>query len=986
VKGEESISFKELFERYQALLTENSNLKEEIGALKARLGVPDVRILINEIPRKEPEPEMIAPQSTFEALPSGISNRSDSSEKIRLFMSLFKGRDDVYAKRWESKQKEKLGYSPSCLNEWRSGVCAKPKGTCAGCAHKAYAALDEKVIQDHLLGKVVAGIYPMRLDESCWFLAVDFDDGEWQKDTSALREVCAEFAIPVAVERSRSGNGAHAWFFFESPISASMARRFGTSLLTYAMSKRHEITFKSYDRFFPNQDTMPKGGLGNLIALPLQKEARKGGNTEFVDGDLESYADQWAFLDAIQRLSEDQVKMITSKMCLGNELGVLKIDEEEAQPKPWETVTVKLLETDFPRQMEIVKANMLFVLKTGISQRALNQLKRLAAFKNPEFYKHQAMRMSTYGKDRIICCADDTAEYLCLPRGCEEDLRSVLAERGMDVDWVDKTNRGRSIDVEFKGNLRDEQPLAMDRLLEHDTGLLSGTTAFGKTVVAIKLIAERKVNTLIIVNNASLISQWKNKLTEFLTINESLPESDSGVKKRGRKKVRSVIGQLGQGKNSLSGIIDIALMQSLNRKGDVKECVKDYGMVIVDECHHVAAVSLDEILKAATARYVYGLTATPARKDGHHPIIFMQCGPIRYRDDAKRQAEKRPFDHFVIPRFTSLRVPLDKVEKDVSIQEHYSYMVVNEMRNQLIIEDVLKNYENGRNSLVLTERTGHVELLAEKLRGKIPEVMTLRGGRGTRGAGEILQRISDTPADKQLTLVATGRYVGEGFDEPRLDTLFLTMPISWKGTLQQYAGRLHRLFESKKEVQIYDYVDTHVGVLERMYNKRLNGYASIGYKAKGGSVGADSIDVIFDKSNFLPVYNNDIVAAQREILIVSPFVTKRRTVQMMQHLEAALRNKVKVIVVTRPVEDFAGKDPAALQGTLDLLQRNGVGVVLRPNIHQKFALIDQRIVWYGSINLLSFGSAEESIMRLESPNIASELMKSIEKPATASLT
>jgi hypothetical protein len=424
-------------------------------------------------------------------------------------------------------------------------------------------------------------------------------------------------------------------------------------------------------------------------------------------------------------------------------------------------------------------------------------------------------------------------------------------------------------------------------------------------------------------------------------------------------------------------------MQSLNREHEVKECMKDYGMIIVDECHHVAAASFEEILKTATAQYVYGLTATPSRKDGHHPRIFMQCGPVRYRDDAKKQAEKRPFDHFMIPRFTSLRVPLDKVEKDVSIQEHYSSMVVNEMRNQLIIGDVLKSYESGRNCLVLTERTSHLELLAERLREKIPEVMTLRGGRGTKEAGEILQRISDTPADKQLTLVATGKYIGEGFDEARLDTLFLTMPISWKGTLQQYAGRLHRLFVSKSEVQIYDYVDTHVCMLERMYNKRLKGYASIGYMAKGGGVDAVSIDVIFDKSNFLPVYNNDIVAAKREILIVSPFVTRSRTLQMMQHLGLALRNSVKVIVVTRPVEEFTGKDPAVLQGALDLLQGAGVSVVFRPNIHQKFALIDQRVVWYGSINLLSFGNAEESIMRLDSPNVASELMKSVEKQVSA---
>ncbi|MBU1565486.1 MAG: DEAD/DEAH box helicase family protein [Proteobacteria bacterium] len=970
------MSISELSKKCQVLLIENINLKEEIRTLKARLVIAEERYSDDEIPGKESEFEIIAPQAA-EVPPQGMSKKADEGEKIRLFMSLFKGRDDVYARRWENKKKGTSGYSPSCLNEWKPGLCVKPKGKCIGCTHKAYVDLDEKVINDHLRGKIVAGIYPMLRDETCWFLAIDFDDGEWKKDISVLREVCAEFNIPVSIERSRSGNGSHAWLFFKEPISASLARKFGSSLLSCTMQNRHEITFKSYDRFFPNQDTMPKGGLGNLIALPLQKEARKAKNSEFIDRNFEPYPDQWEFLDTIQTLSEDDVITLTSKLSQGNELGVLKIDEDE--PKPWETTKVKLLKTDFPREIEIVKSNMLFVPKAGISQRALNQLKRLAAFKNPEFYKNQAMRMPTYDKPRIICCAEDTVEYLCLPRGCEQDLRTVFAEQGMDVNYLDKTNCGKKIDVEFNGNLRDEQPQAVDRLLEHDIGVLSGTTAFGKTVVAIKLIAERKVNTLIIVDKASLITQWKNKLTEFLAINESLPVSDSGVKKRGRKKVGCIIGQLGQGKNSLGGIIDIALMQSLNRKNEVRECVKEYGMIIVDECHHVAAVSFDEILKAAKAKHVYGLTATPIRKDGHHPIIFMQCGPVRYRDDAKKQAEKRPFDHFVIPRFTALRVPLVKDEKDVSIQEHYSLMVESEMRNQMIVDDVVKSHESGRNCLILTERTNHLELIAGKLRERIPVVITLRGGRGTRENAEIFKCISDTPADKQLTLVATGRYIGEGFDEPRLDTLFLTMPISWKGTLQQYAGRLHRLFEEKREVQIYDYVDIHVSMLEKMYHKRLNGYASIGYKAKACAVEMNSVDVIFDKSNFLPVYGNDILAAEREILIVSPFVTKRRTLQMIQQLEIPLRNKVRVIVVTRPTGDFGKKVPTALQGTLDMLQHAGVNVVFRSNIHQKFALIDQKVVWYGSINLLIFGSAEESIMRLESPNIASELLKSMEK-------
>jgi superfamily II DNA or RNA helicase len=402
-------------------------------------------------------------------------------------------------------------------------------------------------------------------------------------------------------------------------------------------------------------------------------------------------------------------------------------------------------------------------------------------------------------------------------------------------------------------------------------------------------------------------------------------------------------------------------------------------MIIVDECHHVSAFSFEKILKSTNAKYIYGLTATPTRKDGHHPIIFMQCGPILYRDDAKKQAERRPFEHYVIPRFTSLRVPLDKDEKEVSIQDLYTEIVTNEIRNQQIVDDVVKNHENGRNSLVLTERVAHVEVLANRLSKIIPDVISLTGGMGSKETREIMKRIADTPLDKQLILVATGKYIGEGFDEPRLDTLFLAMPISWKGNLQQYAGRLHRLCENKNEVQIYDYVDIHVRMLEKMYNKRLSGYASIGYKAKGERFATESNDIIFDKHNFLPVYSNDMINAVRKILIVSPYITKKRTIQMIQLLKGAIVNAVKVIVVTRPVEDFNDKDMTSLQSSLIFLKDAGISLIFRSKIHQKFAVIDQRIVWYGSINLLSYGSAEESVMRLESPNIANELMKIIER-------
>ncbi|MEW9124723.1 MAG: phospholipase D-like domain-containing protein [Thermotaleaceae bacterium] len=320
---------------------------------------------------------------------------------------------------------------------------------------------------------------------------------------------------------------------------------------------------------------------------------------------------------------------------------------------------------------------------------------------------------------------------------------------------------------------------------------------------------------------------------------------------------------------------------------------------------------------------------------------------------------------------------MDKNEKDVNINELYAEIVANEMRNNQIIEDMIKSHESGRNCVVLTERTAHVEWLSKTLSKYIPDVISLTGGMGTKESREVMKKISDTPIDKNLTLIATGKYIGEGFYEPRLDTLFLAMPISWKGTLQQYAGRLHRLFDGKNEVQIYDYVDIHIRMLEKMYNKRLTGYASIGYRAKGELDQTDSIDIIFDKGNFFPVYSNDVMSAVREIIIVSPFVTKKRSVQILKTLEVALNNKVKVIVITRPIEDFKSKDITALRETLEVLETTGIRLVYKSNIHQKFAIVDQKIVWYGSINLMSFGSAEESIMRLESYSIVNELIKSL---------
>ena len=966
--------FDSLLKNYNALQLENFQLKEEIKQLRQQLSIEVEQAEGKIEPQKVIDLFSTSTETLqFETVNPSVTNNSGSAEKIKLFVSLFKGRDDVFARRWENQKKETSGYSPACSNEWKSGICQKPKVSCAVCKHKEYIPLDEKIIEAHLRGQnnLVVGVYPLLLNETCHFLAIDFDDEGWQKDVSTLRGVCSLFDIPIAVERSRSGNGAHVWFFFEQLILASQARRFGSAMLTYAMSKQHDIPLKSYDRLFPNQDTMPKGGFGNLIALPLQKAARANGNSVFIDESFQSYEDQWAFLSTVLLLSEKRIEHLISKLCNGNELGVLKKDDDEEQ-KPWETVKIELRKDDFPTQMSIAKANMLFVPKEGCSQKALNQLKRLAAFKNPEFYKAQAMRMSTFSKPCIISCSDETPDYLCLPRGCEADLIDLANKFNVKIGWSDKTNHGKYIDVQFKGELRGEQPLAITKMLEHNDGILCGTTAFGKTVAAIKLIEERKVNTLILVNRISLVEQWKEKIAEFLTINEILPDKKDTKK----KKNQSLVGQYGGGKKELTGIIDIAVMQSLSRDGEVDECVKDYGMVIVDECHHVSAFSFELILKNITAKCVYGLTATPTRKDGHHPIITMQCGPIRFRDDAKKQAELRPFDHCIIPRFTSFRIPTFD-EKEPTITDFYAGMVDDETRNQQIIADVVQCYEQGRNCIVLTERTAHVELLADELRKQISGVISVAGNRSAKETRESLALITNAPTDKPMILVATGRYIGEGFDEPRLDTLFLAMPISWKGTLQQYAGRLHRLYENKKEVIVYDYVDVHVRMLEKMYHRRLSGYASIGYKIKSDTISEEGGNFIFDKDNFLPVYSADILNATTEITIVSPFVTKKRTIKMSADLQKVIQRGVSVTIVTRSAEEYKPKDIASWNESIAILNNIGATLLFKPSIHQKFAIIDQKIVWYGSINLLSFGTSEESMMRLVSTNIAYELMKNL---------
>ena len=950
----EKMTYDELFQKYQALLSETERLKAENAELKKRLG------------KAEPE---IAEEVAAEV--AAVNMRSSPDEKIALFRSLFAGREDVFARRWYSKTTGRSGYQPVCDNEWSPGLCDKRTYKCADCPNRNLKPLDYDALFAHLAGKDeygrdVVGVYPMLTDDTCRFLAADFDEESYIDDVTAYREVCTEWNIPVSVERSRSGSGAHAWIFFEEPILASSARKLGTAVLTAAMEKRGDLSFKSYDRLFPNQDTMPSGGFGNLIALPLQGQARRNGNSVFVNESFEPYPDQWAYLSGVRHLSAlavEELIVLHGK----KELGSLIKDSDD---KPWESVRKPSLDRfDFSPELTIVRANMLYLPRGELSPAAVNALKRLAAFKNPDFYKAQAMRLPIYDKPRIICCAELDERYLALPRGCEEALFELLKSIGVSYNISDKRNTGTPIAVSFNGDLRDEQIAAAEALLSNDIGVLSATTAFGKTVVASYLIGKIKTNTLILVHTQALLTQWKKSLASFLNFNITPPEKQKG---RGRKTTWSPIGMLGATKNTLHGIVDVAIIQSALTDGETKDFVKDYGMVIVDECHHVSAVNFEKVLCAANAKYVYGLTATPTRQDGHHPIIFMQCGPIRYRVDAKEQAEKRPFDHVLIPRFTTFRTTSEK-----KITELYKDLTDDDARNRQIITDVDLAVKQGRTPIVLTERREHVEILNSLLSKRCKNVVTLVGTASLKERRNAMKQLEAIPEKEPLVIIATGRYVGEGFDFPRLDTLFLTLPISWKGKVAQYTGRLHRNYTGKTEVQVYDYVDFHVPMLENMYQKRVKGYASIGYKTRASTEAPVSPDIIYDGKTFYLVYLSDVANAEKEILIVSPFMRKSRITQILKSLIPKISNGISITVVTRPPEDFKESDRDAVKQNAESLENCGINVRYKSDFHQKFTVIDNQTVWYGSVNFLSFGTHDESIMRFSNAEIAGALIDTV---------
>lgn len=745
--------------------------------------------------------------NTPSAPPPEPSNLS-TAEKVALFRRLFRGRTDVYPVRWKSATTGRSGYAPACANEWRLGICEKPRIKCADCSNRSLIPVTDAVVYSHLAGEKAIGVYPLLPDDTCYFLAVDFDEAEWREDAKAFVKSCRELDVPASLEISRSGNGAHAWIFFTIAVPARNARRLGTAIISHACNRTRQLSLTSYDRLFPNQDTMPKGGFGNLIGLPLQKKPREAGHSVFVDDDLRVYPDQWTFLGSIELMAPQDIESVilraTGPM---RPLDVTFIDEEDLAT-PWKRPAPDrgTLPGPLPEALTITLANLVYLEKAQLTQPLTNRLIRLAAFQNPEFYRAQAMRLSVWDKPRVIGCAENFPQHIGLPRGCLDAAQELLRSNGIRCEIHDERIDGTPIDVEFAGTLRPDQEDAVAAMLRSDVGVLCAPTAFGKTVTGAAIIARRRVNTLVLVHRTELLRQWQERLSAFLDIE------------------KGVVGTIGGSRRKPTGKIDIAVMQSVSRKGEVDPLVEDYGQVIVDECHHVGAASFDAILKKVKARYVLGLTATPIRRDGQQPIIFMQCGPIRHAASSPASA---PHDLEVIPR--TLSQPTS-IPDDAGIQDIFRTLAEDQERTAAIAHEAQRAVEDGRKVLVLTERTDHLENIRRSLEEHKLEPFVLHGRMSKKQRANLIAELDALPPDSPRILLATGRLVGEGFDHPPLDTLVLAMPVSWKGTLQQYAGRLHREHADKTDVRIIDFVDTSHPALLRMWEKRQRGYRAMGYR------------------------------------------------------------------------------------------------------------------------------------------------------------
>lgn len=912
-----------------------------------------------------------------------------TKQLARRFYSYFWGRTDVYSKRSVNKSTGKTGYYPQCENLWKDGLCPKKAGKkvkCGDCANRKWRKLEAEQIMAHLRGEKpdgsdVIGIYPLFPDGTCRFLVFDFDnhekgaealdygntDNSWMEEVDALRQVCVANGIPCLVERSRSGRGAHLWIFFDRSMEAGLVRRFGMALLEKGAETVNLKSFRFYDRMLPAQTSIGDGELGYLIALPLQGQALKNDNSAFVNERWEPFADQWSALFATQRLSADTIDDCIKKWNVAESSQDSFLPEET---KPWER-TREFHKEDADGQLRLTLANRIYIETANLKPRLQNQIRRMAAIQNPMFYRNQALGLSNFSNSRFLYLGEDDGSFLCIPRGLWDELLERCKEAEIPVQTEDKRTTGKTLNVHFQGELRDNQKEAVRAILQWDCGILSAATAFGKTVVCSRLIAERKVSTLILLESSALIEQWQKALDRFLEFQEELPVYET---KTGRKKRRkSIVGIIHGPKDTSTGIVDIAMAGSLCKKGEFHPRLREYGMVLVDECHHSASETLRSVLQEVHARYVYGVTATPFRGDGLEKINEMLLGPVRFQYSAKEKAAEQGIGHYIIPRFTRTVLPYYK--EKIHVTEAYDHLRKNKSRNNLIAADVQKALSEGRTPLILTRFTDQAAALYEILKPFAQKPFLLTGDMTKKDREATIKAMAQVRSDESMFLVATGQLIGEGFDYPRLDTLFLATPVSWKGVVEQYAGRLHREYPGKRNVYIFDYVDTHIPVFDKMYAKRLRTYKRIGYSLHTSDApGKQTANAIFDSDNYRSVFEQDIREATKTVVISSPTLSRKRVEQLIALLQPGQENGLKVAVITWHPDVYRyGKDEHRF-GLLESLRTAGCEMHLVQDSCQHFAVIDERIVWYGSMNLLSRDDVEDNIMRLESQEVAEELL------------
>lgn len=911
------------------------------------------------------------------------------------FFSMFWGRQDVYAKRSVNKETGKAAYYPQCDNFWTNVCHKKIKDgiNCKDCQSRSYKTITKKDILNHLQGKAynasdVIGVYPLLSNGTCRFMVFDFDnhdkgaeekdfansDDTWMEEVEAMREICVLNGIEPLVERSRSGRGAHVWIFFDKPIAALLVRKFGFALLAKGAEQVNLKSFKYYDRMLPAQDSLPEdSAVGNLIALPLQGKALQYGNSAFIDGNWNAYPDQWEALFNKPRLSqgflEEKIKEWSNQMD-----DIVANADESDREKPWNR-RKHFNKNDVEGKLYITLSNGIYVDNTNLKAAMQNRIRRMAAISNPIFYKHQAIGTSNYDTSRWIYLGKDyLSGYIQIPRGLQDELLENIKQADIDYEMEDERQQGRKINVDFKGELRSEQDKALKELTRYDNGILHAATAFGKTVVSSAIIAQKKVNTLIILESSALIEQWKEALEKFLNINEELPAYKT---KTGRvRKRKSLIGTLQGAHDSMTGIIDIAMAGSLCKKGEYHKLLNQYGLVLIDECHHSASETIANVLREVKAKYVYGVTATPKRGDGLEKINYMLIGPIRYSYTAKEKAKEQGIQHLVYPRFTRTVPPRGVITGKMHPNEAYEIIHNNDVRDEQIIEDVKKCVAAGRTPVVLSRYKDHSEKFYERLKSYVDHVFLMTGNNSKKEHRKILEQMHQVDKNESLILIATGSLVGEGFDFPRLDTLFMATPVSFRGVVEQYAGRLNRDYEGKESVIIYDYVDNHIPMFDNMYVKRLKAYKQIGYELAGDlPTDKQTVNAIYDGDNYRENYHKDLLDANKSIIISSPAIGGSKVYELINMLKEKQMSGIQVTIVTWTPDSYGFGDAAYWMQLHEDMRRAGFYIKTVEEYCDRFAVIDQEVVWYGNINLLAKDKVDNSIMRVRSKEIAGELME-----------